>query len=249
MTTFLYKKLGSEESKASSSLDKQSLFSIIFFRWVNGVIENCKRSPLTIDDLCPLSTVDEPEVVTKKLEEAWNQELCGQPKCVKPRLWKAIARFLSKRECFIVMLLAFMRSTCLLLICVLLYFLLREITEEAEEVQNVAIFCVSSICVCAGVISLSVSHFQFRGSRLGMKVRTAITGLLYKKVRSSSIKANMSARDLSQFSLFLGYCLLCTVANWLWHSIPQKEVIERGLELHSCPNKQFGCNVGREKCE
>ena len=187
----LYQKLESNET-SESPRETAGFFSILFFRWMNGIIELGKKSPLTIESLYPLSPEDEPETLTEKLEEAWNREVdehrahalnddAEAKEPTRPRLWRALLRFISKSDCALVLLLAGLRSTCLLVIPVLLYFLLLDVTDERERLG--AYIWASCICLCAGIVALSVSHFQFRATHLGMRVRTAVTGLLYKKVR------------------------------------------------------------------
>ena len=186
-----YQKLESNET-AQNPRETAGFVSILFFRWMNGIIELGKKSLLTIESLYPLSLEDEPEILTEKLEEAWNRELnehrahaldddAETKEPTQPRLWRALLRFISKSDCALVLLLAGLRSTCLLVIPVLLYFLLLDVTDERGRLGQYIL--ASCICVCAGIVALSVSHFQFRATLLGMRVRTAITGLLYKKVR------------------------------------------------------------------
>ena len=187
----LYQKLESNET-AENPREAASFFSILFFRWMNGIIELGKKSSLTIENFYPLSPEDEPEILTDKLDEAWNRELnehrahaldddAGAKDAARPRLWRALLRFISKSDCALVLLLAGLRSICLLVIPVLLYFLLLDVTDERGRLGPY--IWASCICVCAGIVALSLSHFQFRATLLGMRVRTAVTGLLYKKVR------------------------------------------------------------------
>ena len=68
---------------------------------------------------------EEPEILTDKLEETWNRELDKQEahtldhdtetkEPTQPRLWRALLRFISKSDFALVLLLAGLKSTCLL---------------------------------------------------------------------------------------------------------------------------------------
>ena len=176
-----YEKLGNDESderkpnpKADAGFSSQLMFS-----WLNGLVELGNIRPLKEEDLPSLLPDHESESLTEKLEAAWEQELNGKS---TPRLWKALYGLTPSFEYILIELLAFTRAACLLWMTILLSFLLAALTDSNVESFHLTYVYGAAMCLCSLILTFTMCHFEYRASMVGIRVRAAVSGLLYKKV-------------------------------------------------------------------
>ena len=154
-------------------------FSQLMFSWLNGLVELGNIRPLKEEDLPSLLPDHVSKSLTEKLEAAWEQELNGKS---TPRLWKALYGLTPSYEYILIELLALTRAACLLCLTILLSFLLSSLTGSNLESSHLTYVYGAAMCLCSLILTFTMCHFEYRASMVGIRVRAAISGLLYKKV-------------------------------------------------------------------
>ena len=168
------------------------LLSHLSLGWLNELLQLGYRRPLEKEDLYPLLPEHESERLAAALEEAWQQEL-KRTKHGGPSLLKALFSIITVSECVFIMILAWSRTVCNLLVPVLLSFLLAALEEDVPGNSYLLYGFGLGISLCTVIMPFVMHHFEYRSSMVGMKVRAALTGLLYKKVINTSFPAYLGA--------------------------------------------------------
>ena len=176
-----YEKLGNDESDERKPNPKADagFFSQLMFSWLNGLVGLGNIRPLKEEDLPSLLPDHESESLTEKLEAAWEQELNGKS---TPRLWKALYGLTPSFEYILIEFLAFTRAACLLWMTILLSFLLSALTDSNVESSHLTYVYGAAMCLCSLILTFTMCHFEYRASMVGIRVRAAVSVLLYKKV-------------------------------------------------------------------
>ena len=155
--------------------------SYLFFNWLNDLLQLGNARPLEADDLFPLLPEHESEQLIDTLQKAWKLE-CKGAKHARPSLLKALTSLTTLKECLFVMCLTLFRSLCNLLIPVLVSMLLATL-EENIQANNYLLYVYGlSISLCAFSVGFLMHLSEYMSSMIGLKVRAALTGLLFKKV-------------------------------------------------------------------
>ncbi|XP_048587659.1 ATP-binding cassette subfamily C member 4 [Nematostella vectensis] len=170
--------------------EQASLWSRLTFRWLNPLVAYGNKHPLTQSDLPPLGKTDKTDHLTLQLELHWLREQERAKRCfTKPSLWRALFGLTSLSEVIFLEFMFLMGSVSIISTPIMLYWLLETLTGGGSW-RDALPFAVG-ISVMSYVRSVSWCHGLYRCSLLGMRVRTAITGIIYKKV------LNLSQEDLS----------------------------------------------------
>ena len=162
-------------------LTTANFFSIFTLWWMNGVFRKGNERPLQQSDFLPLHEEDRTRVLTERLQKQWKSDM---ERCKKegtrPKLWKTVIKIVSFKEICITSCLALLESvgrvTQPLLIGILVHFL-----RFGNEYS-------SHLYLCAGLMALNsllyiFIHFNdFHLELLGMKLRSALQGMIYLKV-------------------------------------------------------------------
>ncbi|RMZ95933.1 putative multidrug resistance-associated lethal -like protein, partial [Brachionus plicatilis] len=165
-------------------LNEANFLSKIFLNWISPLLSLGKERPLKDEDLYSPIADEESKLLTDQLEREWNKELKRQ----KPSLFNAMFRIHTLNLIAMTFLLAveeFTKMSFPLLISrILRYF-------EGSATFNEALYF--AIFIAAGVTVNCVVHHPYflELTRIGMKMRLASSGLLYKK----AFKLNMSGAD------------------------------------------------------
>nr|QNH67887.1 ATP-binding cassette transporter subfamily C member 4 X4 [Brachionus rotundiformis] len=159
-------------------------FSKIFLNWISPLLSLGKERPLKEEDLYSPISDEESKFLTDQLEREWNSEL----KKRKPSLFRAMFRIHILNLIAMTFLLAvedFTKMSFPLLISQILRYFEGSISFfEALKFATYIAIGVTVNCV--------VHHPYFLElTRIGMKLRLASSGLLYKK----AFKLNMSGAD------------------------------------------------------
>ena len=156
-------------------------FSYLSLKWLNDLLQLGNARPLEADDLYPLLPEHESEQLTDTLEKAWKLE-CKRTKDTSPSLLKALLSLTTLTECLFVMCLALIRCITNLTIPFLVSLLLATLEENVPE--NIYLLYVYglSISLCAFIVGYLTHLSEYTSSMIGLKLRAALTGLLFKKV-------------------------------------------------------------------
>ena len=161
-------------------------FSYLSFYWLNDLLQLGNARPLEADDLYPLLPEHESEKLTDTLERAWKLE-CTRAEHASPSLLKALLSLTTLTEYLFVMFLALIRSIGNFLIPILVSLLLATL-EENISANNYLLYVYGlSISLCAFIVGYLKHLSEYLSSMIGLKVRAALTGLLFKKVGKLSI--------------------------------------------------------------
>ena len=156
-------------------------FSFLSFYWLNDLLKLGNARPLEADDLYPLLPEHESEKLTDTLERAWKVE-CKRAEHASPSLLKALLSLTNLTEYLFVMTLAFSRSVNNVLIPIFASLLLATLEEKIPENNYLLYVYGLALSLCAFSAVFVIQLFEYRASLIGMKICTALTGLLYKKV-------------------------------------------------------------------
>ena len=194
-----YRKISSDDDNAFS------FASSLFFRWMNGVFKKGSQRLLDQNDFLPLSDENSGRFVTEKLQTSWESEknhckINGK----RPKLWKSVFDMHSIKDVIIIMTGNIWYSlSCLLFPLFLGYIVSSLMSAEAENTYMIYA-CALALCL-NGFIGGLVAHQQdYRCEVLGIKIGSALRGLVYHKVGTifksiiCLLKEYISSRNLNR---------------------------------------------------
>ncbi|EFA04472.2 putative multidrug resistance-associated protein lethal(2)03659-like Protein [Tribolium castaneum] len=169
--------------------------SKLFFLWIIPLYRKIIKNGLQICDLCKILESDESEKVSDKLENNWNKELLrAKLKNGQPSLLKAIgATFFWKYMSFGAVLFiqhVFLRSFQPIVLSYLISLF------GQTDPNHTAMYVSSGILVTLSLlIVLSMHQVNFGHASIGMRIRIAISALVYRKT------LRLNRRSLNQTSI------------------------------------------------
>ena len=180
-----YKKICSEDSEEKNV----SFLSFLFFQWMNNVINTGSERVLEQDDFLPLSKENSTSSVTEKLQTKWNDE---KAKCERsgkrPKFWKSVVKMKSVKDFSTIMFTGIVDSCCRIFQPLFLGYLISSLMSATETRNDVLLYgCALAMGVNALIKSLSNGHFCFRKELLGIRLTSAIKGIIYLKVCSLTL--------------------------------------------------------------
>ena len=177
-------------SKISSDDDEEVSFtSALFFRWMNGVLNTGSQRPLDQDDFLPLQEENSACFVTEKFRESWeNKKVHCKKNGEKPKLWKSVFQMLSVEDVIIILLGNSLFTASRLLFPLPLGYLVAKLmsTETGHSISLYA--CALALCFNGLIGSLGMHHQDYKGEVLGIRISSALRGLVYHKV--STVQLN-----------------------------------------------------------
>ena len=163
--------------------NKVSFASSLFFRWMNGVLKKGSQRPLDQNDFLPLSEENSGRFVTDKLRKSWESEkhhckVNGK----RPKLWKSVFDMLSAKDVIIILTGNILSTTSRLLFPLFLGYLVSSLmsTEAENTYQNYA--CALAMCLNGLIGGLCMHQRDYRCEILGIRIGSALRGLVYHKV-------------------------------------------------------------------
>ena len=178
-------------SKISSDDDEEVSFtSALFFSWMNGVLKTGSQRPLDQDDFLPLQEENSACFVTEKFRESWeNKKVHCKKNGKKPKLWKSVFQMLSVEDVIIILLGNSLFTVSRLLFPLPLGYLVAKLmsTETGHSIPLYA--CALALCFNALIGSLGMHHQDYKGEVLGIRISSALRGLVYHKVSTVQLKS------------------------------------------------------------
>ena len=182
MATNGYKKIPNDEDA-----EKVSFVSLLLFQWMNSVFKTGSERALDENDFLPLSNKNTTSSVTERLQTKWNDEITNSKGKEKmPKLWKSILMMLSVKEIlFVVLAGAFYVIPCLLT-PLLLGYLMTILISGGQQENNLLYGCALAVAMGVNEIvrSFGIHHFSYQCELQGIRISSAIKGLVYRKVSS-----------------------------------------------------------------
>lgn len=161
-----------------------SVLSIMFFSWMNDVLRLGNERPLTEKDLFPLLEDHKAEVLVEKVEKCWLKELKrSQLQNKKPRLWKAMAGLIPWKSGLLILILQSLRSLSFVVLPVCLWFMLKRLNDGSHLDMKFAFIDVAILGTTSVIQAASTHHYDYLTELWGLKLKVALIGLVYKKVK------------------------------------------------------------------
>ena len=181
-----YEKLSSTEGEGSAKVNPvlhAGWLSKITFWWMNTIFITGNKRPIEESDLFPLLEKDKSEVLTQRLEAAWEKELAKEKLGKRPRFWKALMHVCPWYEYAYIICLVMTDMANRMTLPVLLGFMISFLMGNSILAPGFEYVLALLICITSLGRNLAQHHYQNRSALLGMRFRAAATGILYKKVR------------------------------------------------------------------
>ena len=166
--------------------ENASLFSRLTFSWLNDVLKRGSQRALENDDLPPLLEEDNNQALTKNLEKEWSRsckpEHTARTWIKTAKLWRALWNLVPTSEKALVLTLASTHIVLRLIQPLFLIGLLAELMKETSMNGRWIYLNACGVCLSTWLIAISKCHCDYRSSMIGMRVRSALLGVIYKKV-------------------------------------------------------------------
>ena len=181
-----YEKL-STGSLPTNPKETASFFSLLTFSWMNYLVRLGNLRPLENDDLPALLEEDQSQALTKSLEKEWSRN-CKLANTTITRtktanLWFALFNLVPASEKAFVLILVTTHIMLRLMQPLFLVGLLAELMKEPSVDHTWIYLYAACICLSAWIIAICQCHCDYRTNMIGMRMRSALLGVIYKKVR------------------------------------------------------------------
>ena len=165
--------------------DDAGCFSLIFLAWMNSLLRLGSKRPLNLDDLFPLPENHKTQVIVETFEEKWKDEvLRAEIQGRKPRLWRAMFQFLSVFDYLVIIALRLGQSLTDFSTPVFLWYYLKLLLDDDANVSIwYSIGAVAGIVLSCNAKCFLVQHNRLKLVFVGMQLKVACIGVIYKKVR------------------------------------------------------------------
>ena len=184
--------------------ENASLFSLLTFSWLNDLLKRGSQRALENYDLLPLLEEDKNQALTDNLENESSRnckpELTTNTWIRSAKLWRALWSLVPTSEKALVLTLASTHIIQLLLQPLFLIRLLAELMKAPSGDRRWIYLSASGVCLSTWLIAISKCHCDYRSSMIGMRVRSALLGVIYKKVVLSGCCGIVMATILVELS-------------------------------------------------
>ena len=172
-----YRRISGDDDK------KVSFSSSLFFCWMNGVLKKGSQRPLDQNDFLPLSEENSSLFVTDRLRKSWESEkrhckMNGK----RPKLWKSVFDMLSAKDIIIILTGITLYTTSRLLFPLFLGYLVSKLMSTEAENTYQLYACAFAMCLNGLIGGLGMHQQDYRCETLGIKIGSALRGLVYHKV-------------------------------------------------------------------
>lgn len=178
MTRNGYEKISSDGKKQNVSL-----FSLLFFQWMNSVFKTGSKRPLQQSDFLPLPNGNIASSIIKQLKANWNNEIAEcKANGRRPKLWKSVIKMLSFKESVFLVFTRILYSLCRIIQPLLLGYLMSSLMSTEPRANYVLYACALAMGVNALIGCVTMHHFDYKCELLGNRLSSALKGLIYLKV-------------------------------------------------------------------
>ena len=162
--------------------DQKGFFSQLSASWINDVLKLGSKQPLEEKHLLEVETSYQAERLVADLEREWlAEERASEQNRTKPRLWKAMMRVIPYRDYLTVAFLRLFHSIAFNLFPLIVWFFLKSISTSTEISYKSTLPIIIGIALVTCVRTLSSNHGIFKMDIIAIKLKVAMTGLVYKK--------------------------------------------------------------------
>ena len=163
---------------------RASVLSISFFGWMNNVLKLGNKKSLDDQDLFPFLEDQKAELLVRRAERCWLSELRkSQLQTKKPRLRRAAIALIPWKSVIKKLILQMLTSLSYVLLPLSLWFVMKALSDGSELDTNVAFISVTLLGAMSVVPALATQQYNHLTELWGLKLKVALIGLVYKKVR------------------------------------------------------------------
>jgi len=147
---------------------------------MNSVFRTGNERALKKNDFLPLEKENTSFFLVEKLQSKWNDE---QTKCKKngkkPKLWKSVPKML---DVLVLFLVGGLTTLCRILQPLFLGYLLVSLMTIKPHHNYRLYGCALAMGINAFIRGLCIHQFNYRCELLGIRISSAVKGLVYYKV-------------------------------------------------------------------
>ncbi len=183
MGNFSYEKVSQDDKETRKVHNTKSIFSLLTFSWISNVFEAGSKRPLQQSDFLDLEEDDETKQLIEELQKRWNHEVeRSREKQREPRLWKIVLELLSPFDIFFVILTGLLDCIGRFTQPFLIGYFLSALMRPDESHRYLLYGCAGLMMVTVIVRSLAMHQYDYKSLYLGMRLRSALKGIVYIKV-------------------------------------------------------------------
>ena len=167
-----------------SSHSNTCFLSDLSICWMNSIFKIGSKRPLNQSDFLPLRDEDRTRDITERLQEEWGHHVkeCRSNGARQPKLWKCLMRIISWGEIFYFMSFFFAESLARVTQPLVLAWIIHLLSSSETEQPFSYVSC---LLLSLSGFSTACTHFsQYRFDLLGMRLRSALKGIVYLKVKA-----------------------------------------------------------------
>ncbi|XP_071950845.1 ATP-binding cassette subfamily C member 4-like [Antedon mediterranea] len=161
--------------------NKANWISKLFFWWLGPLFKKGYKKPLELNDMYPLLDENKTKYLTDCLEREWDKKIHKRGDVINPSLNIALAQFVWKTVLSTGVLVT-IEEVCKIVTPLFVSRLVTYFSVESDITTQDAYVC-ASVIVLLTIVANAVYHpFYYFSQLLGMNVRVACSGLIYRKV-------------------------------------------------------------------
>ena len=182
-------KNGYEKISNDGDTKNVGFFSVLFLQWMNIVFKKGNERALEQSDFLPLLKENSTSFVFEHLQSKWKDEQKTSKQSGKnPKLWKSVLKMISVKEFMIFASIYMFYTLSRILLPLLLGYLIASMTSS-EPQQNYLLYgCALAMGINALIGCLSMHYSEYRFELWGIRISSAIKGLVYLKVSTISCR-------------------------------------------------------------
>ena len=208
-----------------TSLSPRNLLSKLLFSWLNPIFhKGFTTNTLETSDLHDLQEENKAEYETERLQEYWSKETEGREYKTlgsKPSIERAVWRCYHKNLLHSA-LYTVIESAARIVQALLIGELVTGLADESGDIHKASLqrYYVPALCLTTYTFVIALHRGQFLGKLYGMRLRVALTGLVYKKVSCMISHTKCTYYNVkSAYNVFL---ILCTKVHNFIRTSPKK---------------------------
>ena len=167
----------------TTQTENVSFLSTLLFRWMNDVLKSGNERAIDETDFLSLNEECTACFLTEQLQSKWTDETANSRRHDKqPKLWKSVLKMLTTREAMILFVTATVLLFCRVLQPLLLGYLVKSLMT-AELQHHFRLYgCALALGINELIGSLCWHQFDYRCEVFGIRISSAVKGLVYVKV-------------------------------------------------------------------
>ena len=167
----------------TTQTENVSFLSTLLFRWMNDVLKSGNERAIDETDFLSLNEECTACFLTEQLQSKWTDETANSRRHDKqPKLWKSVLKMLTTREAMILFVTATVLLFCRVLQPLLLGYLVKSLMMAELQHHFLLYGCALALGINELIGSLCWHQFDYRCEVFGIRISSAVKGLVYVKV-------------------------------------------------------------------